>query len=146
MYSRGVSYNERILADALADGDMHENAAAVTDICTILLIFQGIFLRFDIATNLKLTIFQIVDVTMARWVHTALGILAWVGARIAVLTGTAIHGITFGSTLFVFVVVETVIAVILHFALEVVYRVMRYKNRAALATKAQPTDEQQRIL
>ena len=141
-----VSHGERILASALADEGLHELCSTFLTISLIFLLIFGSILRMAIALCYKFIGFVWVDVTFQRWFHTFWGIVAWLAARGAVITGTALHELDYGPTLLVIVIVETVIALIIHCTLEIAYRVSRIKFRAGQSTKANPSELNKKII
>ena len=141
-----VSPGERILASALADQGLHETCSTFLTIALIFLLIFGTILRFAIALCYKFIGFVWVDVTYQRWFHTFWGIVAWLAARGAVITGAALHELDYGPTLLVIVIVETVLALIIHCTLEIAYRVSRIKFRAGLSTKSNPSEVNKKII
>ena len=141
-----VSHGERILASALADRDIHTLGSLALNVSIFFLLVFGSILRFAIALATRFKVFVVVDVTWQRRFHTFWGIWAWIAARFAVVTGCSLHEIDYGPTLLVFVIVETVIALVVHTTLEIVYRVSRIKNRASLSTYANPSEENKKII
>ena len=141
-----VSHGERILASALADDDLHETFSTLLTIALIFLLIFGSILRMAIALCYKFIGFVWVDVTYQRWFHTFCGIAAWIAARGAVITGCALHELDYGPTLLIIIIVETVLALIVHCTLEIAYRVSRIKFRAALSTKSNPSEANKKII
>ena len=91
MYSHQFTQakNERILVEALADGDLHGNFAAISGPSFIFLVLGGLLLRFAIALEKRrwLHFVSSFDLSKQRIVHTVIGILGWFGAKMACLTG-----------------------------------------------------------
>lgn len=148
---RSFSHRERILANALANGDSHEFYANITIILTYLITFNGIILRFAITLGQRYKYFHLkgrrFDISITRRIHTILGIITWIFARLACLTGTALHEISYGSLLFILLIVETVIAFLLFILFEVLYRIKRKHWKANFAMKTAKDDpETQTIL
>jgi len=140
--------NERLLlAESLAKSKFHTTTGEATNLLTLTLLVQGIVLRFAIALGTKLTIFVYFHVTYQRWIHTILGILIWIVSRVCLFTGVAIHEKRYGPTLFIYTVVETIIAILAYLVLEILYRISRINNRTALAEKeGKVTEENTKIL
>ncbi len=129
------SSNERLLASSLADDDLHGLVGFLTNLSTIALIVTGIIMRFGIALGTKYKFYVVFNITYQRWIHTFLGIFAWIVSRIAVFTGASLHEVLYGSTLFVYSIVETIIAILIYILLETLYRLSRLNNRVALSAK-----------
>lgn len=65
------------------------------------------------------------DLTLSRQIHTVGGIIVWILTRIALLTGSALNSMAFGSSLYYFILWEIILAFILFLTAEIIYRVKR---------------------
>lgn len=129
---------ERILAQSLADGELHETFAGGCIIFTYAIVVSGLILRFVIALEKRVKWLHFVstlDLTKQRLIHTLLGIIAWVFGRLACLTGTSLHEVDYGSTLYILLIIETIVAICLFILFEIVYRMKRVKWRVNFANE-----------
>ena len=129
--SNGLSRNERILAMYLARPSIHGWAGKITCILAILMILLGIPLRFTRALG-SFTPLHKFDLTLQRIIHGFFGFLTWVSARVALLTGTSLHEVTYGHLFYTYVVVETVIIVLLFIIFEASYRMAQMNTEVWL--------------
>lgn len=149
--SMRLSHKERLLAEALADDDLHETFASLTILMTFVITISGLILRFAIALDKRVKIIHFVrtlDLTFQRRLHTIFGILAWIFARMACMTGTSLHERTYDSgLLYLLLVVETVVAFLLFVLFEIMYRIKRKKWKVNFAvTPKKDSKEIQEIL
>ena len=111
-----------------AKKDLHETTGMIGNIITYVMIVQGLIIRFVIALDKRKKHLHISfgsDLTIFRRVHTILGIAVWILTRIALLTGAGLHSVSYGSTLYFFILGEIVLFFILYVIFEAIYRFKR---------------------
>lgn len=137
-----LSKNERILASALESVELHKVTAALTILPFVIITLTGLVLRFAIALDKRYKCIHFVnsiDLTVQRIFHTILGIFIWISARICCLTGVKLHEKKYGATLYILLIVETIVAFSLFIVFEVSYRFQRKKWKVNLAVKPTKT-------
>lgn len=144
------SHRERILAHSVANVDSHRFHAEISMFLTYVITVNGIFLRFAITLGQRYKFYhfdgRFFDVFTRRRIHIFLGILNWFFARLACVTGTAIHELVYGSILFILLIVETIIALSLFVLYEVVYRIQMKTWAVTFTMRPVKSDKDTRMI
>ena len=115
-----LSHKERVLLSSkLADTSLHKIFSYISIFFIVVQTILGLIIRYDITSSTKKFSLN-KDITIQRRILTITGIWLWVIIRICLFTGTKLHEISSGSTFLVYLIVETVIAILLFIIFEIV--------------------------
>ena len=90
---RDLADGEITVISSWAKGSLHKLTGKAANIITLLMILQGMFMRFMIVSR-KDSVFHSCkqyNLTLSRRIHTVGGITVWLLTRITLLSGSAIH-------------------------------------------------------
>lgn len=145
---RDLAEGEVQVIEFWAKGDLHKTTGGAGNIITFILIAQGLLLRFMIALENRYFFHFVssIDLTWTKRIHTILGIAAWILTRIALFTGAGLHSRQFGSTLYFYILIETILAFIIFALFEVIYRLKRMNWEYPLAVRVTKKGDYSKIL
>ena len=118
--------------------DHHIILGLYITIAAVLMALEGLFLRFTIACSKRYKWLQMVknfDLTWQRKIHFVAGVTMWIVIRWSLLAGAHASELFLRVPIFVFTIVEGVIAFLLFFTYELRYRLQTVYCKVNLASE-----------
>lgn len=124
------SHRERILLESIGNKELHKTIATVSIYLSLLVTIGGIFVRFAIALSRRVGFIHKNGKSQHRFGHMMGGLVLWLVVRAALATGTSVFEKLYGPTLFILLVIETVVMLCLFTLLNVMTLMNRKVKKA----------------